>query len=278
MRVPTEPHPSYEVLAFRYGTHPNRLARENFLRPSGEPDAIMPIDYFVWAIRGPLDDPAPGVIVIDTGMSRDAVSRRPGRIMLTTVERALANAGIEAAQVKDVVVTHMHYDHAGGLDLFPNAAFHLQDREMAFCTGRSMRHDVLRSALDVDDVLGAVRHVHSGRVAFHDGTAEIAPGITVHLIGGHTDGLQVVRVPTERGWVVLASDASHLWANIRTRNPFPIVADVTRMLEGYGQIESLADGPDHVIPGPRPARPGPLPHPGRATRHRSPRSATFRVN
>jgi glyoxylase-like metal-dependent hydrolase (beta-lactamase superfamily II) len=247
--VPTELGPLYEVLAFRYGTHPNRLASENFLRPSGPSDAIMPIDYFVWAIRGPLNDPAPGVIVVDTGMSRDAISRRPGRMILTTVDRALANAGIEAAQVKDVVVTHMHYDHAGGLDLFPNALFHLQDREMGFCTGRSMRHDVLRSPLDVDDVLGAVRYVHSGRVVFHDGAAEIAPGITVHLIGGHTDGLQVVRVPTERGWVVLASDASHLWANIRTRNPFPTVADVTRMLEGYGQIESLADGPDHVIPG-----------------------------
>src|SRR5207248_11331472 len=87
------------------------------------------------------------------------------------------------------------------------------------------------------------------RIRFHDGTAEIAPGITVHLIGGHTDGLQVVRVPTQRGWLVLASDATHLWSNIRTRNPFPIVADVTQMMEGYAKVESLADGPDHIIPG-----------------------------
>ena len=89
----------------------------------------------------------------------------------------------------------------------------------------------------------------AGRVRFHDGSAAIAPGVTLHLIGGHTDGLQVVRVPTERGWVVLASDTSHLWANIRERNPFPIVADVTPMLEGYRLVESLADGPDHIIPG-----------------------------
>jgi glyoxylase-like metal-dependent hydrolase (beta-lactamase superfamily II) len=153
------------------------------------------------------------------------------------------------SEVSRVVLTHMHFDHAGRLDLFPRATFHIQDAEMAYCTGRCMCHSVLRLPFDVDDVIAAVRRVHAGSMQFHDGTAEIAPGITLHLIGGHSGGLQVVRVPTERGWVVLASDATHLWANIRTGNPFPIMADLTRMLEGYRIIESLADGPDHIIPG-----------------------------
>jgi glyoxylase-like metal-dependent hydrolase (beta-lactamase superfamily II) len=236
------------VLALRYATHPDRRAAENYIRPP-DPDAVMPIDYFIWAIRGPSGSPAPGVIVIDTGMGIDAVSRRPGRVLLTPVDRALSNAEIDPAHVEAVVITHMHFDHAGRLNLFPRAAFHLQDREMAFCTGRSMRHQVLRSAVEADDVVDAVRLVHGGRVVFHDGPAEIAPGITVHLVGGHTDGLQVVRVPTDRGWVVLASDATHLWSNIRTRNPFPIAANVTKMMEGYLRLESLADGPDHIIPG-----------------------------
>jgi glyoxylase-like metal-dependent hydrolase (beta-lactamase superfamily II) len=244
----TSTQPSYEVLALRYATHEHRFARENFIA-TDEPDAMMSIDYFVWAIRGPLDAATAQVIVVDTGMGIDAASRRPGRRLLTPVDQALVQAGIDPPDVRDVVITHMHYDHAGRLDLFPNATFHIQDREMAFCTGRSMCHDVLRQAIDADDVVAAVRHVHGGRMRFHDGPAEIAPGITVHHVGGHTDGLQVVRVPTQRGWVVLASDATHLWANVRTRNPFPIVADVTRMLEGYLHVESLADGPDHIIPG-----------------------------
>ena len=120
---------------------------------------------------------------------------------------------------------------------------------MQYCTGRCMCHEPLRRPFDVEHVTTAVRHVFAERVKFHDGTAEIAPGVTLHLVGGHTAGTQVVRVPTERGWVVLASDTTHLWANIRDRNPFPIVADVTAMLEGYHRVESLADGPDHIIPG-----------------------------
>jgi glyoxylase-like metal-dependent hydrolase (beta-lactamase superfamily II) len=143
----------------------------------------------------------------------------------------------------------MHFDHAGCIDLFPAATFHIQDSEMAFCTGRCMCHKVLRDTFEVDHVVTAVRLVHDGRMCFHNGAAEIAPGISLHLIGGHSGGLQVVRVRTARGWVVLASDATHFWANIRTRSPFPIVVDMARTLEGYEIVESLADGADHIIPG-----------------------------
>jgi glyoxylase-like metal-dependent hydrolase (beta-lactamase superfamily II) len=235
--------PTYRVLALRYAVHAERTAAENFLHPA-DPSAIMPLDYYLWAILGP-----DRTIIVDTGCSADSLGERPGRALVAPVEDLLGAAGIDCAGVADVVLTHMHYDHAGRLELFPAATIHVQDREMAFCTGRAMGFAALRGAFRVDDVMTAVRHVHAGRMLFHDGTAEIAPGVTLHLVGGHTAGTQVVRVPTERGWVVLASDTTHLWANIRGRNPFPIVADVTAMLEGYRLVESLADGPDHVIPG-----------------------------
>ena len=157
--------------------------------------------------------------------------------------------GVEAAAVRDVVITHLHYDHVGNFDLFPMATFHLQDDEMRYATGRHMRHELFSGAFDVEDIVGMVRNVYRGRVQFHDGDATVFPGISVHRIGGHTMGLQVVRVATRRGWVVLASDASHFYANMEQVRPFPIVYSVADMVAGYARLRALAESPQHIVPG-----------------------------
>jgi hypothetical protein len=120
---------------------------------------------------------------------------------------------------------------------------------MAYATGRHMCHQRLRMPFDIENVTGMVREVYRGRVAFHDGDAELASGISLHLVGGHSDGLQFVRVHTRRGWVVVASDAIHFYANVETGNPFPIVFNVGAMMEGWAKCRRLADSADHVVPG-----------------------------
>jgi glyoxylase-like metal-dependent hydrolase (beta-lactamase superfamily II) len=120
---------------------------------------------------------------------------------------------------------------------------------MAYATGRHMCHRALRTPFAVEDVVHMVRHVYAERVVFHDGEAEIAPGVTLHRVGGHSDGLQVVRVPTRRGPVVIASDAVHLYANMSRQNPFPIVFHLGDMLEGWRTLERLAGSPERVVPG-----------------------------
>ena len=92
-----------------------------------------------------------------------------------------------------------------------------------------------------------------GRVQFHDGTDELAPGITVHHVGGHTDGLQVMRVKTERGWVVLASDASHFYANFEQMRAYPTVYNVGDMLEGFADCPPPRQLAAACRAGPRPA-------------------------
>jgi glyoxylase-like metal-dependent hydrolase (beta-lactamase superfamily II) len=233
--------PEFEVYALRYATLA-RQARENFIVTDVH-DAAMPMDYFVWAILG-----EGGPVVVDTGFAAAAAERR-GRTLLRCPTQALARLGVDANQVTQVAITHLHYDHAGNLDKFPRATFHLQEAEMAFATGRCMCEPFLRHAYDVDDVVQMVRHVYDGRVRFHRGDVELRPGISLHRIGGHTDGLQAVRVFTRRGWVVLASDATHYMDNLRRRSPFPIVYHLGDMLHGYDVLRKLAASDDHVIPG-----------------------------
>ncbi|MEU4846747.1 N-acyl homoserine lactonase family protein [Streptomyces gilvosporeus] len=237
--------PVYEVLAFRFGRHAGRLARENFLF-ADDPcatDAPADYDFSFWVVR---DDER--VIVVDTGFRSETAALR-GREQLRHPIAALGDLGIDPAQVSDLLVTHMHWDHTGHLDAFPHARVHLQEAELAFCAGRAMRHAAPRRPFEADDVNTAIQLLFEDRLHLHRGPAVITPGVEVHPAPGHTPGLQVVRIHTRRGWVVLASDSAHLWANIRRRAPFPILDHLASMVDAYETVEALADGEDHIIPG-----------------------------
>lgn len=231
----------WQVFAIKYAHH-ERMSSENFI--GGDPhDVPMPLDYFVWAVVS--DDRA---IVVDTGFDEFSGTRR-GRNFLRSPGEGLKTIGIDPARVEDVVITHMHYDHSGNHDLFPAARYHLQDREMNFCTGRLMCHHALRHPFDEEDVVAMVQKLFRGRLIFHDGDEKLAPGLSLHRVGGHSMGLQMVRVRTRRGEVVLASDASHFYANMEQGRPFPVVYSVAETLEGYRRAYELASSRDHVIPG-----------------------------
>jgi len=231
----------YEIHAIRYG-HLDRTAAHNFI--GGDPhDGPMPLDYYVWLIQGEA-----GTFLLDTGYDLATGSAR-GRALVRPVEAGLRALGVDPASLRDIIVSHMHYDHVGNHDLFPQARYHVQDDEMAFCTGRAMCHHLMRAPFEVADVQAMVGKLFAGRVVFHDGVSELAPGLTLHKVGGHTRGLQVVRVQTQRGWVVLASDAAHFYAHWQQGRPFPIVDSVSTYLDAYRTIEGLAASTDHVIPG-----------------------------
>jgi len=237
--------PSYEVYAIKYA---ERMGTRGEMFVFGyPPDAPLQMDYYVWAIRN-----SERTVVIDVGYGREEGERR-GRTLLRCPTDGLRLIGIDPTLVEDVIITHMHYDHAGNLALFPKARFHVQDEALAFATGRGMAHRHLHHAFLVDDVVKMVRLVYEGRVVFHAGEDEIAPGITVHKIPGHAAGLQSVRVHTQRGWVLLASDAAHYYESFLKERPFQAHEDLFLMLEGFRQVRGLAPSDAHIVPGHDPA-------------------------
>lgn len=232
---------TWEAYAMRYATAQRRRS-ENFIAHDLHDEATE-MDYFVWFLKC-----GDETILVDTGFNEEAARRRKRTFLRCPID-GLRRAGIPPESIREAVITHAHYDHAGNTRLLKGCRFHLQEREMFFATGKEMRHAFCRHAYDVEDVCDLVHANFDGRIDFHEGDYELRSGITVHWVGGHTRGLQIVRVHTSRGWIVLASDASHYLENLRRRSPFPIVVDVAEMLRGFEVIETLADSPEHIVPG-----------------------------
>jgi glyoxylase-like metal-dependent hydrolase (beta-lactamase superfamily II) len=231
----------FQVYAIKYATREARSG-EHFY--GGDPhDAPMPMDYYVWAVVSP-----ERTIVVDAGFTAEVAARR-GRKHLRCPTEGLEALGIDCARVPYVILTHLHYDHVGNLEKFPEATYVVQEAEMAFWTGRYAGRDYFRTLVEVDDIAYLVQENFEGRLRFVAGSEEIVPGIEVHRTGGHSAGLQVVRVKTARGSVVLASDATHFYANIEQDRPYSIVSDLPRMYGAFDLVHALADSSAHMVPG-----------------------------
>jgi glyoxylase-like metal-dependent hydrolase (beta-lactamase superfamily II) len=232
---------SWQVVAIRYGAAElpaNHLGLDVDIH-----DAIGSLDYFIWLVSD-----GDRHVVVDTGFDPDEGARRGRQIIRHPVD-SLRDLRVAPDAVTDVVLTHLHYDHAGNLDAFPNARFHLQSAEMDYATGRCMCHRRMRRPFSARDVVQAVRLVYEDRIVFHDGDFDFAPGVQVHLIGGHSRGLQVVRVEAESRNVVIASDALHLSRYLDDGDVFPLFADYQHVVEGYRRLRELAGTGGLILPG-----------------------------
>ena len=236
---------SRRVYAIRYARRDARRA-EHFYgpHPPDPHDAPMAMDYFLWAITGD-----GGPVVVDAGFTPETARRRGREVVADPIE-VLAALGIHAATVADVVLTHLHYDHSGYLAAFPRARFWVQDEEMAFWTGRYAARGEIGRIVEPPDIVELVRLNFDRRVRFVDGDEEMAPGITLHRVGGHAPALQVVRVETDGGPIVLASDATHFYENLQADHPFSIVHSLPGMYAAFDRVRALAGGDDdRIVPG-----------------------------
>ncbi|WP_067672583.1 N-acyl homoserine lactonase family protein [Nocardia miyunensis] len=236
--------PAHQVFGVKFAEHPKGTRGEYFHGSAAAPrDAVMPMDYFVWLIRTEAAD-----IVVDVGFTPEMANRRL-RTYFRRPSEALALLDVDCATVPWVVLSHFHYDHVGEVAAFPNARFVVQEREMAFWTGRFATRREFHRLVEGEDIVRLVELGLNGRLHYVDGEVELVPGVGVHLVGGHTAGTQVVSVATARGTVVLAADASHFFGNVCDDVPFAVHTDLPDTYGAFDTMHRLAGAPELIVPG-----------------------------
>ena len=212
MRDIAEPAP-FELYAIRYATNRKRKRGQNFILEA-RPDDPLTLDFYSWVAIGPA-----GTFVIDTGMAR-AKAERHGHEFLHCPIDSLRELGVDPAAQTRLVITHLHYDHIGNVDAFPAAVLELQKAEMDYVVSPFMQKAWCRRAYETDEIGHFIELLHRDRLVLHGPDKEIAPGLSVHLVGGHCAGQEIVRVWTRRGWMVPRLRCAALLRGVRARRSF----------------------------------------------------------
>lgn len=246
MNTPSTVRPDWtdpEVIVVRYGTRQTTKSEcyYNF-GAYREPDAAMTMDYFFWIFRS-----AEQTIVIDTGFSPEAAIARKRQPVVAPAD-ALARLGIDPKDVKLLVLTHAHYDHAGNLGLYPNAKIVMSRKEFEFWgtdMGKRPQYGHHIDPLDIERIQALHRE---GRITLLDAPQNtLIPGIELYELGGHTPGQMAVVVEMPEGPVILASDAIHYYDELEQDRPFAVLDSLSDMYRGYERIREWLQRPGAVV-------------------------------
>jgi glyoxylase-like metal-dependent hydrolase (beta-lactamase superfamily II) len=235
----------YEVYAVRYAKLIDFPVAA--LVQGAEPGRKLDIAMTIWVLRGPDGR----TVLVDAGFYRPRLLRaRSGVADFTRPDLALGRLGIKPEEVTDIVVTHMHWDHADGVDLFPKARVWIQKDEFNYYTREAKPPTGDERNDELDEASAMVKLNTQGRVHLVDGDArEILPGVTVYTGGRHTFASQYVVVNTKAGCVVIASDNLYLYENLDKHVAIAQTFDAMSNLAAQDRMKQLATSPRLIIPG-----------------------------
>jgi glyoxylase-like metal-dependent hydrolase (beta-lactamase superfamily II) len=224
---------TWEILVIKHGTRATR--RSDVFMNYGfynEPDDDFLLHYYLWVLRS-----GDQVIHVDTGYSATGAAKHDREALIDPLE-ALNSLGLRADAGNPVVVTHAHYDHIGNLGAFTNSPIHISSKEVEFWTSDLGTRPLFSHFGDQEEVATILEAKSEGRLREFEGRCEIAPGVELIEVGGHTPGQLVVRVTTDLGPVILAADAAHFHEELERDMLFQSMADLSM---SYRALDWLRD-------------------------------------
>jgi glyoxylase-like metal-dependent hydrolase (beta-lactamase superfamily II) len=235
-------NPTYEIYAVKYGGP--------YIRPAcmvnwfQDMDKTTRINYYIFVIRGGGE-----TIVVDCGVDPELAKQRNLADYVNPAD-ALKRMDIDAARVKHLIVTHVHFDHVSGIQLFPKADIYIQEKEFNFW----VKNPIAQRApfLFVTDSVAnryLARQEGKKRLRLIKGDKKILPGIELLLAPGHTVGLQAVAVNTSKGEAIVGSDLAHTFASYKTDIPSAIITDLVAWMKSFDKAKAKASSPELLFPG-----------------------------
>ena len=239
---------NYDVYAVRFATLANFPVAS--LVASADRARRMDIAMMIWVLKG--NDGR--VALVDSGFHREQYFRQFTVRDYLKPSDAIAPLGLKAEDVTDIFLTHMHWDHAGGIDLFPSARVWIQKQEYDYYTSDAWQSRTTHGGIDADDVLEIVKRNTQGKVSFVRGDDDTSlSGIRFGVGGKHTWQSQFVTVRLREKVAVLASDNMYLYENLDAHAPIAQTLDAPSNLRAQDRMRSLASEPRLVVPGHDPA-------------------------
>jgi glyoxylase-like metal-dependent hydrolase (beta-lactamase superfamily II) len=236
--------PEYSIQAILVANSPGDSVSDMVIgTPKGEKIDTV---YAVWLIRG-----GGRTILFDSGFHRERWFKQWTIKDYVRPDDAVRLAGVQPEEVTDIVISHAHWDHMGGIDLFPRAVVWIQKDEFAYYTGPAWQPGGRHGGIDPEDVQQLVQLNTEGRLRLVDGDdVEILPGIRAYTGSRHTFASQFIRVAGNPPFV-LASDNVDLYRNLAEHKPSGTFSkeDYAANVKNQERMIQLAGSRDRVVPG-----------------------------
>ncbi len=244
--IPAFAQTQYDVYAIRYATLPNFPIAA--LVKGGDANTKIDVPCYVWLVRGGGRN-----ILVDSGFYRPQFMKqwKPGDYVRP--DAAVARAGVKPEEITDLVITHAHWDHLDGADLFPKAQIWIQRDEYVYYTADAWQSGGKHGGIDPEDMEYLLRANTEGRLHLVDGEREILPGVRVYTGGRHTWASQYVTVTGKPGPIVLASDNVYMYQNLEKHLPIAQTFDEASNLKAQETMKTLVKDQRFIVPGHDPA-------------------------
>lgn len=234
--------PVYEIYAVKYAGP--LISSVAMILWNTDWEKMIERNYYIWVIRGNGE-----TVIVDCGVAPSLAKERhiPGYIHPAEV---LAGLGLNASEIRRAIITHVHFDHISGIELYPNAMFYIQRTEFNFWVKDPIaKKPPFSRVTDPSGNAYLARLEGTERLIMIDGDQTILPGIELLLAPGHTSGLQVVAVNTAKGTAIIGSDCAHTFRNYEEEIPSIFITDMVAWMKTYDKLKARVASSDLLFPG-----------------------------